>query len=91
MSDKIVNDKEAPSFGKELYDLVKVVVEALLIALIIRTFIFGLVVIPSGSMIPTLLVGDYLYVTKYAYGFSKHSFPYSVGPLSGRILGVAPK
>lgn len=78
------------SFAKEMWDLIKVVVEALLIALVIRTFIFGLVVIPSASMVPTLLIGDYLYVTKYAYGYSKHSFPFSAAPFSGRIFGAEP-
>lgn len=68
--------QETKSFGKEMWDLAKVIVEALLIAAVIRTFIFGLVVIPSASMVPTLLIGDYLYVTKYAYGYSKHSFPF---------------
>lgn len=82
---------ETQSFGKEMWDLIKVVVEALLIAVVIRTFIFGLVVIPSASMVPTLLIGDYLYVTKYAYGYSKHSFPFSAAPFSGRIFGTEPK
>lgn len=85
------NAAETQSFAKELWDLIKVIVEALLIAVVIRTFIFGLVIIPSGSMIPTLLVGDYLYVTKYAYGYSKHSFPFSAAPFSGRIFGQEPK
>lgn len=89
MSEDTTTEKQ--SFAKEMYDLVKVVVEALLIALVIRTFIFGLVVIPSASMVPTLLIGDYLYVTKYAYGYSKHSFPFSAGPFSGRIFGTEPK
>ncbi|PCI88679.1 MAG: signal peptidase I [Hyphomicrobiales bacterium] len=79
------------SFGREMWDLIKVIVEALLIAAVIRTFIFGLVVIPSASMVPTLLIGDYLYVTKYAYGYSKHSFPFSAAPFSGRIFGTEPK
>ncbi|MGL1920107.1 MAG: signal peptidase I [Hyphomicrobiales bacterium] len=83
--------KETQSFAKELWDLVVVVVEALLIAVVIRTFIFGLVVIPSASMVPTLLIGDYLYVTKYAYGYSKHSFPFSAAPFDGRIFGAEPK
>lgn len=82
---------ETKSFGKEMWDLAKVIVEALLIAAVIRTFIFGLVVIPSASMVPTLLIGDYLYVSKYAYGYSKHSFPFSAAPFSGRIFGTEPE
>lgn len=89
MADK--SEAETQSFGKEMWDLIRVVAEALLIAVVVRTFIFGLVIIPSGSMVPTLLVGDYLYVTKYAYGYSKHSFPYSAAPFSGRIFGTEPK
>ncbi len=80
-----------PSLLREVWDFVRLVGEALLIALFIRTFIFGLVFIPTGSMIPTLLVGDYLYVTKYAYGYSKYSFSPFTPPFSGRIFGVEPK
>lgn len=78
------------SIFKEIWELVSVVVQALLIALVIRTFIFAFVVIPTGSMVPTLLIGDYLYVSKYAYGYSKHSFPYATLPFEGRIFGSAP-
>ncbi len=58
-----------------LGETVKVVVQALVIALLVRTFLFQPFNIPSGSLIPTLLIGDYLFVSKYSYGYSKFSFP----------------
>jgi signal peptidase I len=72
-------------------ETVRTVVYAVLIALVVRTFVIEPFNIPSGSMIPTLLVGDYLFVSKYSYGYSKHSFPFSLGFFSGRIFGRAPE
>ncbi len=63
------------------------VVEALLIAVVIRTLLFQPFSIPSGSLIPTLLIGDYLFVSKYSYGYSKHSFPFSAATVLGPRLG----
>ncbi|MGE3645633.1 MAG: signal peptidase I [Beijerinckiaceae bacterium] len=72
-------------------ETVKVIVQALLIALVIRTVLFQPFNIPSGSLIPTLLIGDYLFVSKYSYGYSKHSLPFSPDLFKGRILASAPK
>src|SRR5713226_8463944 len=69
----------------------RTMIYAILMAVVIRTFMFEPFNIPSGSMIPTLLVGDYLFVSKYSYGYSKHSFPFSLGFFSGRIFGHAPE
>jgi signal peptidase I len=72
-------------------DTIIVIVEALLIAVVIRTFLFQPFNIPSGSMKANLLVGDYLFVTKYAYGYSRHSFPFSLAPFDGRIWSAPPE
>lgn len=74
-----------------LGETVSVIVQALILALIIRTFLFQPFSIPSGSMRPTLLEGDYLFVTKWAYGYSRHSLPFSPPIFSGRIWDSEPE
>src|SRR5688572_5999739 len=74
-----------------LGETVSVIVQALLLALVIRTLFFQPFSIPSGSMRPTLLEGDYLFVTKWAYGYSHYSLPFSPPIFSGRIWGGDPK
>ncbi|MBO6756048.1 MAG: signal peptidase I [Roseibium sp.] len=74
-----------------LYETVKVIVQALLLALIVRTFLFQPFNIPSGSMKDTLLIGDYLFVSKYSYGYSRYSFPFGLAPISGRVFSGEPK
>jgi len=70
---------------------VKTIIGALIIAIIIRSFIFQPFYIPSSSMEPTLLIGDRLFVSKYSYGFSKHSFPFSPSIFSERIFYKKPQ
>jgi len=70
---------------------VRVIFHALIIALIIRTFLFQPFNIPSGSMKETLLVGDYLFVSKYSYGYSHYSLPFSPPLFSGRIWSGTPE
>ncbi|TGW05225.1 signal peptidase I, partial [Mesorhizobium sp. M2D.F.Ca.ET.145.01.1.1] len=74
-----------------LGETVSVIVQALLLALVIRTLLFQPFSIPSGSMRPTLLEGDYLFVTKWSYGYSRYSLPFGPDIFSGRIWGSEPK
>jgi len=74
-----------------IFETVKTVVYALLIAGIFRTLFFQPFWIPSGSMKDTLLIGDFLFVNKMAYGYSKYSCPFSICPISGRLFGSEPE
>ena len=70
---------------------VRTIVPALIIALVIRTVLFQPVSIPSGSMKPALLIGDYLMVSKFTYGYSHYSLPFGPPIFSGRIFPAMPK
>ena len=72
-------------------ETIRVIIHALIIALVIRTFLFQPFNIPSGSMKETLLVGDYLFVSKYSYGYSHYSLPLSPNLFSGRIWSGTPE
>ncbi len=69
----------------------RAVFQGLLVALVIRVVLFQPFSIPSGSMKTTLLIGDYLFVSQYSYGYSRYSLPFSPPLFSGRIFGSAPE
>ena len=76
---------------KKIIENIKTLFYALLIALIIRSLFFQPFYIPSSSMEPNLLVGDRLFVSKYSYGYSKHSFPFSPNIFNKRIFSSKPQ
>jgi signal peptidase I len=82
---------KAKTRGGDIWDSLRTLVYAVLIAVGIRTVAYEPFHIPSESMLPTLLVGDYVFVSKYAYGYSKYSIIFSPPIFEGRILASAPR
>ena len=76
---------------RNIFETLRTLFYAVLIALVVRTLFFEPFNIPSGSMKPTLLVGDYLFTSKYAFGYSKHSLPFSPPLFGGRVLEDLPE
>ena len=84
---KLTPNKKGSGFS----ETIKTILFAGLIALTFRSLVAEPFNIPSGSMIPTLLVGDYLFVSKYSYGYTKYSFPFAAVPIKERVASSVPK
>jgi signal peptidase I len=86
-----LSKSRSPSGANEFAEIVKTVVWALVIALVLRIFLLQPYTIPSASMEPNLYEGDYIVVSKWSYGYSKHSAPFSPPLFEGRVLGQRPE
>ncbi len=85
-------EQKLPEVGAEHPgELAKTAMIAVILALMIRAFLFEPFNIPSGSMVPTLQVGDYLFVSKYSYGYSNYSFPFAPPLFEGRVAAEKPQ
>lgn len=84
----ITNQKKNEGATKEM---IKSLTVAIILAMIFRSLLFEPFYIPSGSMKSTLLIGDYVFVSKYSYGYSKYSFPFGLNLFSGRIFSTPPE
>jgi len=87
VAERLLPEKKEESMG----EFFKTAILAVLLALFIRTFFFEPFNIPSGSMLPTLQIGDYLFVSKTSYGYSRHSFPFGIADFKGRIMDSDPE
>lgn len=81
---------QTPKPRSEWRDTLSFLVKLAILVFVVRSFIFAPFSIPSGSMLPRLLVGDYLFITKWNYGYSKHSLPWSLPLIPGRIFAEDP-
>ena len=82
----------APEQPKESWgSLLRFFLYLILGALILRSFIVAPFSIPSGSMLPTLMIGDYLFIAKWPYGYSRYSLPFGIGGFDGRVPAGMPE
>ena len=79
-----------PKPRSEWRDTLSFLIKLAILVFVVRSFIFAPFSIPSGSMLPRLLVGDYLFITKWNYGYSKHSLPWSLPLIPGRVFAEDP-
>lgn len=95
MSDSPSDSSNAPKYTPRraeggIVENIRFFVTLIVFAVLLRSLIVAPFNIPSESMLPRLLVGDYLFVAKWPYGYSRYSFPYGAAPINGRILGSGP-
>lgn len=83
-------DTKPKAKHSELRETITVIVEALIIALVFRSFLYQPFSIPTASLQPTLLIGDYVIASKFTWGFGRYSFPLGIIPFEGRIFGREP-
>ncbi len=88
---KALERKAGTKHGESWLETIKTMLWAVAIALVVRTFAYEPFSIPSGSMLPGLLIGDYLFVSKFSYGYSRYSFPWSPPIIETRWLGSDPQ
>jgi signal peptidase I len=83
---------DAPSKPRESWwETVRFLLYIFVAALLLRTFVVAPFSIPSGSMLPNLLIGDYLFISKWSYGYSRHSLPFGIGGFAGRVPAGLPE
>ena len=88
----MLRNKKKKSNESSFFEFIKTIIYAVVIAIIFRSLLFEPYNIPSGSMLPNLLIGDYLFVSKFSYGYSRFSFPFGVVPLpENRVFTAEPE
>ena len=88
----MLKNKKKKSNESSFFEFIKTIFYAVIIAIIFRSLLFEPYNIPSGSMLPNLLIGDYLFVSKFSYGYSRFSFPFGVVPLpENRVFAAEPE
>lgn len=84
-------DAKPKSAAGEFRETVVVIIEALLIALVFRTFVYQPFSIPTASMQSSMMIGDYFLASKFAWGYGQYSFPFGIVPINGRVFGSLPE
>ena len=90
-TDRPIDDAEPTAKAEDRWSFARFLVTLAILAWAIRSLVVAPFSIPSGSMLPTLYIGDYLIVAKWPYGYSRYSFPLQIPPIDGRLFGSTPE